>query len=700
MGKASRRKALPSAEIGATRDRPKRIRAAGSGLVVSWVPYALILLITLVLYANSFSIPFLFDDHFEIVNNEEIQELESPIAYLTRPRGASDLTLALNYRWGGLDVWGYHLVNVAIHIVNGWLAFALALAILRLPFFAGRYHHRDRDLATLIAIVFVAHPLQTMAASYLIQRAESLSAMFYLGTVLLFTRASYVDGGARLILLYLAILATAFLGILSKETAATVPLVLLLHHFCFGAPSRLPVAKRLLAVALLLTPVLYALYLARYQILPDAGTGGSAPRAWFFIPSAGFNIEGVNAWTYLLTQFGVLIWYLRLYILPTPQCFDYGWPFVETVWRLDVLVPFLILLSIAVVGVLSYRRYRLATFCLGWFFLTIAPTSSIIPLRDAAFEHRMYLPIFGLTLLVVVGGFDSGRWLVGLGRVTGKQVDAALGIVAAVWVAALGGLTVARNYVYQDPMHLAHDSITTSPQNWRAHYEYGDELARRNRTEEAIAAFQESIRLAPAKGTARVRLGGIYLQQRRFDEAKEVLEPATKNLQQSVAAAAHRQLGFVYLLKGEPKNAEYELRRAAELMPQWASVQLQLGRLYADEGLWYVAAGRLNEAIDLDPKLADRIGRFAADVNYRAAVIFFEQKKLAAATVLFRNAVEHRPDFAEARHYLAACYAAREQWDAAREVLAELARLSPSDPLVDENMKRVEAMQPPLKPSW
>ena len=206
MGKASRRKALPSAENGVERDRPKRSRGAGSGITMSWVPYALILVTTVVLYANSFSIPFLFDDHFEIVNNEEIRDLESPVAYLTRPRGANDFTLALNYRWGGLDVWGYHFVNVAIHIVNGWLAYALALAILRLPFFAGRYRQRDRDLATLIALVFVAHPLQTMAASYLIQRAESLSAMFYLGSVLLFTHASTVEGGVRLMLFYIAIL--------------------------------------------------------------------------------------------------------------------------------------------------------------------------------------------------------------------------------------------------------------------------------------------------------------------------------------------------------------------------------------------------------------------------------------------------------------------------------------------------------------
>jgi tetratricopeptide (TPR) repeat protein len=249
-------------------------------------------------------------------------------------------------------------------------------------------------------------------------------------------------------------------------------------------------------------------------------------------------------------------------------------------------------------------------------------------------------------------------------------------------------------------MRLAYDSIAASPLNWRAHYEYGDELARHDRIDEAIAAFQESIRLAPAKGTARVRLGGIYLQQRRLDDAEEVLEPATRGIQQSVAAAAHRQLAFVYLLKGQRVEAEFELARAAELMPTWASVHLQLGRLHADQGVWYKAAARLNEAIRLDPKLASRFGRQAADANYRAGIQFFEKKKPAAAAVWFRNAIEHQPNFAAAQHYLAACYAATQQWEAAQDTLAELARLRPDDSLVEENVKRAEAKQALLRPTW
>jgi cytochrome c-type biogenesis protein CcmH/NrfG len=116
--------------------------------------------------------------------------------------------------------------------------------------------------------------------------------------------------------------------------------------------------------------------------------------------------------------------------------------------------------------------------------------------------------------------------------------------------------------------------------------------------------------------------------------------------------------------------------------------------------LWYGAAGALIEAIRLDPKLAPRFGRQAAEASYRAGVVFFARRNMDAAATMFRHAVEHQPDFAAARHYLAASYARREHWDDAREVLAELSRLSPDDALLGENRRRVEEKQPLLEPIW
>ena len=135
---------------------------------------AAILAVGVVVYANSFSIPFLFDDYFAIVGNKEVRSLEPVARFFTRSRGLPHLLDALNYRWGGEEVWGYHLVNVTVHLINGVLVFALALLTLRLPVHGGRYDSRARMLALLTALVFVVHPLQTQAVSYIVQRAESV----------------------------------------------------------------------------------------------------------------------------------------------------------------------------------------------------------------------------------------------------------------------------------------------------------------------------------------------------------------------------------------------------------------------------------------------------------------------------------------------------------------------------------------------
>ena len=343
----------------------------------------LIAVVVLGLYASSFSIPFLFDDLFEITNNPAVKTVEPLWQYLHRSRGIPSLSFALNYRWGGFDVWGFHLVNVLIHLVNGLLVYALVLRTLRLPALRDRYRAHADALAALVALVFVAHPLQTMAASYIVQRAESLAACCYLLALLLFSLAATTPGRWRRAVLYSAAALSALLGVMSKESVATVPLLALAYRYCFltdrPRPSRV---GRLALAALLLLPLVYGVMLARPYLLPATETAApDLPRTWMYIPTAGFQVAGITSWPYLLTEFGVVLWYLRLAVLPTQQCFDYGWPFVDSPWRADVLLPLVGLAMLAVAAILAYRRYRLATFCLSWFFITLAPTSTIILAR-------------------------------------------------------------------------------------------------------------------------------------------------------------------------------------------------------------------------------------------------------------------------------------------------------------------------------
>jgi tetratricopeptide (TPR) repeat protein len=654
-------------------------------LVVAFVPIAL--------YANSVSVPFLLDDQIEVVRSKEITQLEPLLSYLTQARGVLKLSLALNYAWGGLEVRGYHLVNVSIHLINALLVYGFALVTLRLPYFAGRYRRHAPWLALAISLLFAAHPLQTMAVTYIIQRAESLASLFYLLTLLLFIRGATGDGVAVRRLAYGGAVVTSLLAVLTKQVAVTIPVMLLLYQWCFLPRERTGARLQWLVFVFLLGTVALAVALSWQYLVPvERDSRQLLPS--IFIPSAGFGVEGVTPWTYLLTQFGVILWYVRLYLLPTQLTFDYGWPLADGFWRPDVVLPLLCLLAAAAIGIAAVHRYRLAFFCIGWFFITLAPSSSFIPLRDAAFEHRMYLPLVGLSWLIVVGAYDAGPWLAARVRLSTRAVLQTLAIAAAIWIGVLGAVTVSRNVVFQDELRLASDSAQKAPNNWRTQYEYGRLLMEQGRKDEAIAAFQESIRLEPMKGPPRLHLAQIYMERGQLDEAEVHLRAATKAGERSIVAAGFRQLGFLYESRRQPRFAILHFEAAARLMPSWSIARKRLAALYERDKNWKGAAREYEAVIKLakesgDEKNANLLAQRAAYSYFRAGVAEYMLGDKGNAVVLLEASLRHRYTFAPTHHYLALAYADLGDWENAERAIGTAARMSSDDQTVITNVKRI-----------
>ncbi|MDX2165526.1 MAG: tetratricopeptide repeat protein [Deltaproteobacteria bacterium] len=701
MGKASRRKQdqIPSAPgaapTAAAPRRPPRARAGGAPSWLVWLAGpAVIVGLGIALYANSFAIPFLFDDHFEITNNPAVKTLGPLASYLGRSRGLTLYSFALNADAGGMQVWGFHAVNVALHVANALLVYLLVLRTMTLPVFGGRYARQLPLLAGLTGVVFVAHPLQTMAASYLVQRAESLAAFWYLLAMLAVGGALASDGGRRLGLIGAALLAAA-LGVASKEVAATLPAAALVYVLCFGAARGIGRRGRWMLPLALLPPLLYALWLALPYLWP-ANTdpfNPSATRSWIFVPSAGFQTAGIDAWHYLLTQFGVITHYLRLYLLPVGQCFDYGWPIVDGPWRADVLAPFALLLAIAAAGVASVRRYPLASFCIAWVFITLSPASSVIPLRDAAFEHRMYLPMVGLAWLTVVGGADLLAALaprLGLAAASAQRGGA---LLLCAWIVLLGGLTFRRNEVMSDPIALATDSASQAPEHWRPRFELGAALIEQGRTDEAIAALREAVRLGPKQGVPRVQLAGLLIRAGALDEAEQVVRPATDLTEESVVAAAYQQLANIEQARGNRDAAAEALLLASRAKPDWASLHQQRARLLAKDGTWFVAANEYNRAIELKPSLLEKIRREAVEANLRAATVVAGQGRPRGALHLAELALTYDPGNVTARWQLAAAAAALGEWARAEQALLALQAARPNDPAVAAALAQVRAQQ-------
>jgi tetratricopeptide (TPR) repeat protein len=663
-----------------------------------------IVLLGAAIYANSFSIPFLFDDHFSIVANPDIRSLEPAGRFLTQSRGLPHLLDTLNYLWGGESVWGYHFVNVAVHLVNGLLVYALALLTLRLPIHAARYDSRAPALALLIALIFVAHPLQTMAVSYISQRAESVAAMFYLSALLVYAAGQSgriaLSGPA----LAMAVVAIGFLGILSKETVATLPAMVLLYHVCFlRRPADRDTADWRMALWLVL-PALYGVYLARHFLLPGFADAEGGQSAWMFIPSAGLGVEGVTPWRYLITQFGVIVWYLRLLVLPTHLCFDYGWPLADSFVSVGVLAPLAALLVLAIVAVVAYPRNRWVPFGIGWMFIALAPSSSIIPIKDAAFDYRMYLPMIGPIFLMVVGAADVLRRLAPKDGAAAGVVERAGLVVAGLIIAALSVGSVARNATLADPLELARDSAAKAPNHWRTHFALGAALLEQGRGAEAIEAFERCIAISPDQSTPRIMLGDLYSRAGRLREAEDVLLPATDAREESVSAAAYRQLGLIYKAQNYSDAAIGMFEEALLRKPRWYALDLEIARLLNHAGRFHDAAVRVNKLIGDDPSYADRMGAELAQINLRGGVQSFALGETDFAKHMLGVAMEHPATLSRAAHHLAYVEARSGNVAEAVRILEDIERRELADAAMRANLERAIAGEellapPPIEPT-
>ena len=346
-----------------------------------------IVLLTLLVYANTFQVPFLYDDIGAIVRFPLIRDLRLlPDLFVAKPaRFVPYATLALNYALHGLQPPGYHAVNMAVHMLAGLAVWGLSLLIMNTTPVRKRLSPDAAWWCSLAAaLVFVVHPVQTQAVTYIVQRMASIAALLYISAVWLYgrSRLQTTRNKRRARRDYLLAFCVAVLAVHSKQNTFTLPLMLLLFEWCFVPPSRrawrplLPFA----AIALLIPAEM--LFLGSATGLGDAAAEAGAPARF----------------SYLLTQFSVLPRYLKLMVLPVGQTLDPHIPLVKSVAHPGAMAGVALVLAAVYAAIRLFGRHRLVTFAVGWFFIAMAVESSIIPIKDVMYEHRLYLPMAGVTI--------------------------------------------------------------------------------------------------------------------------------------------------------------------------------------------------------------------------------------------------------------------------------------------------------------
>ena len=563
-------------------------KTAASGLLP-----ALLVVAAVIAYANSLTNPFVFDDLASIVENRHIRQLWPPSVSLSAPPQATvagrpvvSLSLALNYAVGELSVRGYHLTNLAIHIVCGLLLYGVVRRTLRTPRVAPRFAVRAEGIAFACSLLWLVHPLSTELINYVVQRTESIMALFYLLTLYAAIRA--VDGARGSRWVVVATIACS-LGMASKESMVTAPVAVLLHDWIFLPGHGLARLRRR-----------WGLYLGlggSWLVL--VGILWSGPRT----ETVGFDV-GISSLEYAKNQCVVVVDYLRSALWPHPLVFDFG---DARPLAMETAVPYGLLLALLVAagGVLFLRRRPLA-FPAVWLFLTLAPTSTVVPIAsEVGAERRMYLPLAGLLVMLTLGTLQGAEMLL---KRPGRVRGVALALLAVSGVALMVG-TVRRNFDYRSNVAIWKTAVAARPDNPRAYNNLGQAQQVAGEGAAAIAAYERALELDPGYGRAHFNLGVALAEGGATEQAiaryRRALE-LTPDL-----AQAHHNLASELANRGRLVEAIPHFRQAVRLAPESAIGRQNLGRALRLSGDAGQALAELREALRLEPERIDTLGDIA-----------------------------------------------------------------------------------------
>ena len=539
----------------------------------------LICAVGIIAYSNTLQSGFHLDDNYSITANISIIKLDrlKTIWNFWPTRFVTYLSVALNYNFGKLDVVGYHLFNIAIHLTASILAWWLTLITLSTPRMKDEPIARHANLIAFFAgLVFVSHPVQTQAVTYIIQRATSMSSVFYLSSLCLYARSRLSQSPAASAWCYAGSLAATVLAMFTKEMALTIPLAIFLYEFFFIKNGKKPDWKRILP------------FIATFFIIPV--TMIAAKTVDFVhlrrIPETFPNISPGH---YLLTQFRVLVTYLRLIILPFNQNIDYDYPARRSLFEPSTLASFLLLTAIIIAAIRMRKKYILISFSVLWFFLALLPESSIIPIRDVIFEHRLYLPMFGFALFLV----SALYYLLGH-----KNIKLMAGILIAVTI-FYAALAYNRNFVWKDELTLWTDALKKSPNKVRPYLQLATIYQDSGDLDRAIAYCDQAIRYGPNDERGYNNRGNAYARKGEHDKAIADFTKVMQINQGYIFAYTNR--GLSYQALGDIDRAIGDFSSSVKLYPLYAEGFFNRGTAYAIKGDVDNAIADFNKAIELNP---------------------------------------------------------------------------------------------------
>ena len=569
-----------------------------------WLIFLLLLGIGFLIYSNTLHSSFHFDDASSIIYHNQVRDLSSfsnlSFWLNVNNRPLSVLTLALNYHFSEYQVESYHVINILIHIISSFLVYLITSLLIKNFFFNRNTLNENWALIPLFAaLIFLVHPIQTQSVTYIVQRMTALSALFYLLSLFLYLkgRLLYVQRkGIMPYLFYLAACIAGVLAVLSKQHAITFPVAFLLAELYFvRTHDKKPFRKYLLTTTGILF-VISLLYLAMGQLPKE--------------------MDSLSRIDYFLTQSRVLIKYIQLLFVPVNLNLDYDFLISSSIWDIKVLSSFLGIFVLCIITFYSYSRSKLISFGIIWLFLTLSIESSFLPIRDVINEHRLYLPMFGYSLIIAYGlGFLFRK----------KKMYYQIVIVLVVII--YGSATFARNNIWKTEYSLWRDAVSKSPGKARPWANLGYSVMLLDSTDRAIVYFEKALSINPEFSNALNNLGLIWQRKNRPQKAMEYFRQAVKLSPSYVNALNNAGCALVDL--GNPSEALVYFQAALDIDPAYERLYYNLAIANLQIGEKMKAIFYLKKSLELDPldtEALNNLGKALFDINkYEEAIHYYHR---------------------------------------------------------------------------
>ena len=504
-------------------------------------------LIVFAIYSNTYNVEFLYDDEKEIELARELHITKFTFekvktAFTKSHRPVAKLSFAVNYYYDRLNTRYYHLVNILIHITNGILLYFFIKITMSLPAVRNR-RGPPGWIPFMAALLWIVNPTHIQSVTYVVQRMNSMSAMFYLITLLLYVKARQLHNIKIQWPLYLGCIITTILALGSKEIAGTIPLIIFLYEWYFFQDLNMSWLKK--RIPFIIGALILFLAVGLYYL-------GLDPMAKL---QAKYERTPFTMGQRVLTEWRVVMFYISQIFFPHPSQFNilHAFPLSTSFFApITTFFSFLAIVLSLVIAFISAQKRRLISFCILWFLGNLAIESTVIGL-EIIYEHRSYLPSMFLILLTVL-----------LGQVVIKN-DIAKKITLAVMIATCCFWTYNRNATWANEINFWHDTINKNPKASRAYNDLANAYAVKGQKKKAVEIYYQGLKLNYSDWKMHFNLGvilaSLWESEKAIEQFKWVIK-ARPNF-----ADAHQQIGLIYARNKNFTKAVWHTTEAIRLDP-------------------------------------------------------------------------------------------------------------------------------------